>query len=171
MKRSITVLIISVVLTIYVQSPLKAQQHAFKAAFLYHFTEYINWESATMQTFNFAILETSPLTKQIEIIANEKKIKNKKITVREYTSLNDISECHILFIPENCSIPIETIVARFSGKPVLIVAEETGSGKKGAHINFLITENKLRFEVNMKTFDKSGMSVSSQLLQHAIILD
>lgn len=167
-KKGITVLIISNILLILIPLAGYAQSSALKAAFLYHFTEYIDWRNVKMETFNFAVLEKSPVTEQMKIIANENEIKNKKIKVKEYATLESVEDCHILFIPETCTVSTESILTKFAGKPVLIVTEKTGSGKKGAHINFLVSENKLRFEINLKAFKSSDIAISSQLLQHAI---
>jgi hypothetical protein len=37
-------------------------------------------------------------------------------------------------------------------------------------MNFVMVENKLKFEVNLKAINKSGIGISSFLLQHAIIV-
>ena len=170
MKKSILALF-SIGIMVSTPITMQAQQSAFKAAFLFHFTEYINWGDVKMQTFNFAVLSQSPITKQMQTIANEKKIKNKTIVVKEYNSLDEVQDCHILFVPGNSITPIETILAKYTGKQTLIVTEKEGYGKKGAHINFLISDNRLRFEINLDAFSSSGIEVSSQLLQHAIIID
>lgn len=162
--------IISIALLAFIPAKGYTQQSAFKAAFLYHFTEYIDWKNIKMETFNFAVLEKSPITEQLKIIANEKKIKNKKAKVKEYATLESIGDCHILFIPETCTIPIENILIKFASKPVLIVTEKAGYGKKGAHINFLVSENRLRFEINLKALKSSDITISSQLLQHAVMV-
>jgi hypothetical protein len=153
-------------------NPIAAQEnaggkeYALKAAFLYRFIDYVNWKDYSKnQTFKIAILEESPITASLLDIP-----KNKKIDIKKYKNLNEISFCNILFVPYNCTIPIETILSKFSGKPVLIVTERNGYGKKGAHMNFIIVENKLKFEVNLKAINKSGIGISSFLLQHAIIV-
>ncbi len=171
LKKGIASFIISIVLLAFIPAKGYTQQSAFKAAFLYHFTEYIDWRNVKMETFNFAVLDKSPITEQMKIIANEKKIKNKKIKVKEYATLDAVEDCHILFIPETCTISIESILKKFAGKPVLIVTEKAGYGKKGAHINFLVSENKLRFEINLEAFKNSDIAISSQLLQHATIVN
>jgi hypothetical protein len=171
MKKRPSAFILSFAVIALCIGKINAQQSAFKAAFLYHFTEYIDWGNARMETFNFAVLDKTPVTSQMRIIANEKKIKNKTIAIKEYSTLDAVEQCHILYVSESCAIPIETILAKFSGKPVLIVTEREGYGKKGAHINFLVSENRLRFEINTKSFSSSGIGVSSQLLQHAVIVE
>jgi hypothetical protein len=141
------------------------KEYALKAAFLYRFIDYVSWKDSENQIFKIGILEKSPITFSLLNIP-----KTKKISIKEYKNLNEISFCNILFVPHNCTIPIETIISKFSGKPVLIVTERIGYGKKGAQMNFIIVENKLKFEVNLKAIEKSGIGISSFLLQHAIIV-
>jgi hypothetical protein len=153
-------------------NPMSAQENAggkeyeIKADFLYRFIDYVYWKNySKSQTFKIAILEESPITASLIEIT-----KNKKIEIKEYKTLNEVGFCNILFIPYNCTVPIETILTKFSGKPVLIVTEQVGLGKKGAHVNFIYVENKLKFEVNLKAINKAGIGISSFLLQHAVIV-
>ncbi|MCE9539182.1 MAG: YfiR family protein [Bacteroidetes bacterium] len=159
---------IPVTLPIYTDT----QEYTLKAAFIYRFIEYVDWKnSSESETFNIAILEESPITLPLLEITKNKKAKGKKINVEQYKNMDEIDFCNILFVPVNCSIPIETIFAKLANKPVLIVTEHEGYGKKGAHLNFVIVENKLKFEVNPKAINKAGIVVSSFLLQHAIIVE
>ena len=161
-----------VIITMMVGNPIAAQEsaggkeYALKAAFLYRFIDYVNWKDYSKnQTFKIAILEESPITSSLQGIP-----KTKKIDIKEYKNLDEISFCNILFVPYDSTVPIETILSKFSGKPVLIVTERNGNGKKGAHMNFVIVDNKLKFEVNLKAINKTGIGISSFLLQHAIIV-
>lgn len=144
----------------------KRNEYTLKAAFLIRFVDYVYWKDYSKnQTFKIAILEESPIVAPLNDMT-----KNKKMDIKVYDNLSQLGFCHILFIPYNSTIPIETILSKFSGKPVLIVTERNGYGKKGAHMNFIIVSNKLKFEVNLKAINKSGIGVSSFLLQHAIIV-
>ncbi|WP_367772947.1 YfiR family protein [Flavobacterium sp. WC2421] len=142
------------------------KEYALKAAFLYRFIDYVNWKDYSKnQAFKIAILEGSPITTSLLAVP-----KTKKIEINEYGNLEEIGFCNILFVPYNSTIPIETILSKFSDKPVLIVTERNGYGKKGAQMNFVIVDNKLKFEVNLKAINKAGIGISSFLLQHAIIV-
>lgn len=152
-------------------SPTSAQktigdEYVLKAGFLYRFIDYVSWKDySKKQTFKVAILEESPITNALLNIP-----KNKKMEIKEYKNLNEITSCNILFVPYDCTYRLETILSKFSGQPVLIVTERNGYGKKGAHMNFIIVNSKLKFEVNLKSMNKDGIEISSFLLQHAIIL-
>lgn len=148
------------------QKKVMEEEYILKAGFLYRFIDYVSWKDySKKQTFKVAILEQSPITEALLNIP-----KNKKMEIKEYKNLNEITSCNILFVPYDCSYRIETIISKFSGKPVLIVTERNGYGKKGAHMNFIIVNSKLKFEVNLKSINKDGIGISSFLLQHAIIL-
>jgi hypothetical protein len=152
--------------SIVAQKKIQIEEYQLKAAFLYRFVDYVYWKDYSKnQTFKIAILEESPI-----VSALTEMTKNKKMEIKKYKNLKELSFCNILFVPYNCTIPIETILAKFSGKPVLIVTEQNGYGKKGSHMNFVMVENKLKFEVNLKAINKSGIGISSFLLQHAIIV-
>jgi hypothetical protein len=167
-------LLLFTVITILLGSvSLSAQQNAagkdyeLKADFLIRFVDYVYWKNQSKnKPFKIAILEESPINTSLNAVQN-----NKKIEVKEYKNLKDIGFCNILFVPYDCSVSIETIISNFSGKPVLIVTERSGFGKKGAHMNFVMMDNKLKFEVNLKAINKVGIGISSFLLQHAIIVE
>ncbi|MES2395131.1 MAG: YfiR family protein [Bacteroidota bacterium] len=151
---------------------INSQQYVFKAAFLFRFIEYIEWKkNSKSATFNFAVLGHSPITEQMLIIAAEEKINKKKIKVAEYETIDEPDSYNILFVSKNSPVPIEDVVSKFAGKPVLIVAEKEGYASKGAHINFFISDNKLKFEINQKAASKAGIKISSQLLRHAVIVN
>lgn len=154
------------------QDQLQAKESAFKAAFLFRFIDYIDWKNnSESSTFNIAVLGNSEVTKQLQIIAEDQKAKNKKMNVKAYATLDDIDFCYILFVPADCPSTIESIVSKYAGKPVLIVSEKEDYSKRGSHINFTVADNKLKFEINLKKVDRSGIKISSQLLQHAIIIE
>jgi hypothetical protein len=174
-KRNISLLLISIVLMGSTSVPGKlytdTQEYALKAAFVYRFIEYVEWENKNdSKTFEIAVLNESPITDMLIEIARDKKVKNKNMYVKEYYDLNDISFCNILFVSKNYNNPIESVIAKFSDKNVLIITEQIGYGVKGADINFLISENKLKFEVNLNAAKKARLKLSSQLLEHAIII-
>lgn len=148
------------------QEDAGGKDYELKASFMYRFVDYVYWKNYSKnQAFKIAVLEESPIIDALQNMA-----KSNKMVVQKYKKLDEVRSCHILFVPYTCSIPIETILAEFSGKPVLIVTEQNGYGKKGAQMNFVIIDNKLKFEVNLKAINKSGIGISSFLLQHAIIV-
>jgi hypothetical protein len=151
--------------------PSDGEEYNIKAAFLYRFIDYVEWNNnESRTTFNIVVLGNSGILNPLVVIANEKKAKNNKIVVRQDNDISDIGPCQILFVSKNCTIPLETILSKFEDRSLLIITEQKGAAEKGAHINFLIYNDKLKFEVNLKTASRSGLKISSQLLQHASVV-
>jgi hypothetical protein len=49
------------------------------------------------------------------------------------------------------------------GKPTMIIAEREGLHKKGAAMSFIVINNKLKFDINMKELEKRNLKISAQL--------
>ncbi len=174
-KKMISLLLLSIVLlsntNVVTKSFTDTQEYALKAAFIYRFIEYVEWDqNNNSKTFEIAVLYESPITDKLIEIAKEEKAKNKNMYIKEYKDLNDIGFCNILFVSQSYRYPIETVISKYRDKNVLIITEQIGYGAKGSHINFLISENKLKFEVNLAAVKRAKLKCSSQLLEHAIII-
>jgi uncharacterized protein DUF4154 len=151
---------------------MDTQEYILKAAFLYRFTDYIDWGNTnTNSDFTIAILGKSSITNPLIEIAREKKIQGKRIVIKEYQDINDIVDCQVLFISHNYQPGIETVIAKLNNNQALIVAEQPDACAKGAHINFLISDNRLKFEINANAAARTGLKISSELLQHAILVN
>lgn len=130
-------------------------EYSLKAAFIYRFTEYVDWEGLKKnQEFKVAILGDTPLTANLIDIAENAEVGNREISVEEYETLNEIDECQILFVSRDSTVPLPAILHKFEGRETLIVTEKDGYGEKGACINFFLSESKIRFEVNLKAVEK-----------------
>ncbi len=157
----------------FMPSQSNTEEYILKAAFLYRFTDYIDWGSSGIQTgdFTIAILGKSGITDPLIEIAKQKKAQGKRIVIKQYDNISDIAGCQILFISGSNKQDVEMAVSKMGDKPILIVAEQTDACAKGAHVNFLISDNKLKFEINPSAATISGLKISSQLLQHAIVVN
>ncbi|MES2703301.1 MAG: YfiR family protein [Bacteroidota bacterium] len=148
--------------------PARDAEYRLKAAFLYNFTQYFEWEEPVKDVV-VGVLGSSPITDPLEQIALAKAGGNKRIIVKHFNTIKDISYCHILFISQNAYVPLDEVLSRAS-KGTLTVTEKAGCGAQGAGINFIIVNNKLKFESNLKAINAAGLKASSQLLKLAIIV-
>jgi hypothetical protein len=174
-KRHIVLLLTAILLVIsssFAPAQLNSQEYVLKAAFLYRFTDYIDWgNSNSSEDFTIAVLGKSGITLPLVEIAKVKKAQGKRIVIKEYEDVNDIGSCQVVFVSETYKQGIETVITKLGTRSTLIVAEQTDACVKGAHVNFLISDNKLKFEINLNAASEVGLKISSQLLQHAIIVN
>lgn len=147
-------------------------EYALKAAFIYRFTDYIEWSNNNDQSkFTIAVLGDSRITIPLLEISSGKKIRGKTMYVKQVASVEDAEDCQVLFVPQDYKGDVENIALKLSGRSVLIITEEKDACRKGAHINFYIDDGKLKFEINLKAAIRSGLKMSSDLLQHATLVD
>jgi len=158
-------------LTGIVRAQNKEEEADLKAAFIYNFTKYIDWDSSgANNNFVIGIIGASPVSGPLREIASGKTVGGKRIIIRNFSSPDEITDCDVLFIPQDLPYPLETILDKTS-KGTLTISEEDGYAKKGTALNFVIRNDKLRFEANLRAMLSAGLKASSQLLKLAIIVD
>lgn len=147
------------------------QEANLKAVFIYNFSRYIDWGSSAGESdFIIGVIGNSAVEKSVAEIAKTNTVNTKKIIVRHFNKPEEISFCHILFIAGNNSIPLQPVLDN-TPKGVLTVSERPGAAKQGTAFNFVVVNEKLKFEANLKAISAAGLKASSQLLRLAIIIN
>jgi len=147
------------------------QEANLKAVFIYNFTKYIEWENEPPgNEFIIGIMGNSSIDKPISQIALTNTVKNRRVVIRHYYKPEEIGNCQILFIPHNSPYSLQTILDK-TGRGVLTVSEEPGLAKQGTAFNFIINNDKLKFEANLKALYAAGLKAGAQLLKLAVIVD
>jgi len=167
MKKYITLTLIGILFSIVA----KAQLGDYKShtVYVYNFTKYIQWPAAYQSgDFVIAVYGTSPITSQLRSATANKTVGAQKIVVKQYKSLANIENPHILFIPNPQSANLAAIAQKLQGKSTLIVTEKNGLAKQGSHINFILRDGKWKIEMNNPLVESSSLKVSSQLSRIAI---
>lgn len=149
----------------------KAEEYNLKAAFLYNFTRYIEWDGYTSNSeFVIGIVGTSDIQEALKDIADSKSVDGKKIIIRKFNSPDEIGNCHILFISRNTPYTLTELFVNIPDKGTLVVSEKENFAEQGAAINFIIVNESLKFEMNINTLNSAGLKVSSQLLKLAVLV-
>jgi YfiR/HmsC-like len=72
--------------------------------------------------------------------------------------------CHILFLAKGQGKRVPMLLMALHNAPVLTVGETPGFLAAGGMINFLLTENKVRFEINLEAAGAARLQIGSRLL-------
>jgi hypothetical protein len=141
-----------------------------KSVFIYNFTRYIEWP-ADYKTGNFVINmygNNTAMLNELNNMAKTKTVGTQKIEVRSTTTLDGIGKSHILYVAPDVTTPLKDIIAKLKGKATLLVTEKPGWAKEGAAINFVVVDNRQKFELNQANAEKNDLKVSSSLVALAI---
>ncbi len=163
-------LLLSVIFLLLVVA-VNAQSEKLQTVFIYNFTKHIEWPpDYSSGDFIIGVLGNSPIIEEIEKLAESRKIGNQKIIIKKYRTTDDIRRCNIIFIPKNKSGEIGNVLLKTKNNSTLIITEKEGMAVAGAAINFVIKDNKQKFELKKSNATKYGLKVSSDLERLAIIV-
>ncbi len=148
----------------------KAQQVDYKyhTVFMYNFTKYIKWPEAAIENeFVIGVLGNSGITEHLERMAESKTVNGKPIVVKTFSSSKEISNCHMLFLPESSSNELNFLRQKLASVPTLIISEKAGLGKLGSDVNFVVNNGRWNFELNQASADMHNLKVSGELTKFA----
>ncbi|MBI2259334.1 MAG: YfiR family protein [Flavobacteriia bacterium] len=171
-KRTYFFILISLLFSFVDNSHKEIEEYNAKALFIYNFTKYIDWENVEqISEFKISVYKSSPILSPLKHISLNKKVFNKKLIVSEVRGFPEFPDFQILFIPEKT--PLEAcdfIKNNTHYKNILIISENNKHFKEISCINFLMEQNKIKFEVNLSQAEKANLKISSQLLKLAVYI-
>lgn len=148
-------------------------EYAVKAAFLYNFAKYVEWPVGSFtDKFVVGIVGKDPFGKHLETIARQKRLHGVPIELQRFQTVEQVppAVCQLVFLKSERPQVLRRLVTRLQGHPVLVVTDAEGFAKRGAAINFLLLNNKVRFEVNLEAVRRAGLTMSAKLLRLARIV-
>lgn len=140
-----------------------------KVMFIYSFTKYISWPVGSNQgDFIIGIFGSPAISKELKIIAAKRKVGIRNIKVLDFSSLNSLQNCHIIYVAANKNADLSKVIQKYKQQAVVVVADTPGAIQKGAAINFAFIGGKQKFELRKTNIEKNGLKVNSQLINLGI---
>ena len=157
------IILLVVLLFLFISSSL-GQNDKFKALFLYNFTKYIEWpKSHSKGDFIIGILGQTSVINTLNTIAERRKVGMQKIVIKAFESVDDIKDCHMIYISPDNSKDLTKVLSKFT-KDTLIITDGKGLAKKGSCINYTTKGGNLKFEINKKNILKKGLKLNNNLM-------
>jgi len=164
MRHLKIVVIFFVFLFVAKDSIAQEKNYRFHKVFFYSFTKYIEWpEEKKKGDFVIAVMGDSEIIPLLNEMAEIKKVGERSIKVVQLEKVNKDEFYHILFVPSEQNQHFSSIKNAMVNQPSLLVTESEGMARKGSMINFKDVSGKLRFEVNTRTLENSGLKMSQEL--------
>lgn len=144
---------------------LYSQEAKFKATFTLNFIRYIGWPESSMKgDFVIGVLKNKEVAEQLREQSAGKKFGFQDVIVKEFKTVEEIGPCQVIFVGAyaNFAKNAPPIISK-SGRNTLIVTESEGATEYGSVINFVVREDKLKFELHKINAGKCGLQISSKL--------
>ena len=166
-RALVSVLLIGALLCGTLLSAEAIAEYQLKAEFIERFTRFVEWPTPPLQNghtppFVIGIIGRDPFEGFLSKMAKGRKIKGREVELRAVSDDN-IDGCDILFISSSEERHLGEIVGKTSSRPVLTIGDTPGYAEKGVLINFYTTNEQIRFEINPRAADKTGLKLSSKL--------
>ena len=178
-KRFTAYMLIVIVFSFSVYSKLQAQNNAneydVKKTLIFKMTNFVEWPkdskvNKSSENIIISIIGKNPFNGKLNNMANNNKfkIKNKLITVRNISSIDQIEGSDILFISSSERYDISKIIKYTNKKAILTIGDTKGFMEKGVMIGLILRGGHIWFSINKKEADNCGFYISSQLLGNAV---
>jgi len=139
-----------------------------KAAYLYNFTKFITWTDSSLSKtddFTFCIVEDEYFTHVLTQIVKARTISNKTPQIKTVSKTDTLTECHLIYIPQQTTLLNEFYLKKAVHTQSLTVGENLSFTQLGGIIRFYTKNNKLKFEINNPNAINAGLKIQSQLLK------
>ncbi len=154
---------------------LKGTENEIKSAYLYNFALFTKWPPAafpaTTAPFVFAFLGEDLLAAVLEKSLAEVRLLGRPVKIIRAPSGSAPPDCQILYIAASEKNRIPEILAGLRGKPVLTVSDFAPFCRLGGSIRFERGEKNVSLIINRKSTEKHGLTISSDLLAIARIVE
>ena len=143
-----------------------------KAVYIYNFTKYIEWPKEYREiSFVIGVLGQSALTDELKGMATAKKVFGQNIEVKQFNTVKEITKCHILYVPTDSKDAFSSVIGQIKTFSTLLISDKVGLAQQGSAINFVVLQNRQKFELNQANAVKYNLKVSNSLEALAIIVN
>jgi hypothetical protein len=144
------------------------REYQIKAAFLYNFAKFVEWPAGLFVDDNspiiLCVIGYDPFGEALDVM-REKTIGRRNILIKRVMDIEDLEECHILFISSSERRNLSQILRIIRNKSVLTVGDTKGFACSGVIINIASEENRLGFEINVDAAQRAHLKLSSKILK------
>jgi hypothetical protein len=145
-----------------------ASEYAVKAAFLFHFAEFVDWPEGAFKDANtpitYCITGEDPFRGALDDSLRAKVVGNRGMRVDHLKQGDSMQGCQVLFIGATENRRAASILANVKGSAVLTVGESPNFAENGGMIEFCLEGKKIRFDINLAAVNKAKLKMSARLL-------
>jgi hypothetical protein len=147
------------------QGGLQATEYQVKAAFLCKFAGYVEWPppERTDGQFVIGVLGDDDVVQEVARAATGLTVQGRAMSVRRLARNEGPAGVQILFITRTHTARQPELLASARGQPTLTVTETDGAAAASI-INFVLVDDKVRFDIALPLAEQGNLKISARLL-------
>ena len=162
-----TCLLLSTVFSKAAPAQQVPDEYKVKAAFVFHFAQLIQWPVASgggAEPIDVCVFSDEPWLPELQSVLDGKSAANRTIRVRVLTQSQNPEGCEVLFLGRSQSRRQMELLRALHGTPTLTVGETDSFLSEGGIIRFRLSEDRVRFDINLAGAELCHLKISSRLL-------
>jgi hypothetical protein len=139
-----------------------------KSMFVYNFIKNVEWPSSQKTgDFKVTVLGDKDLYQMMNSTYAGKEINGQKIVFSYVDSYVNVGASHILYIAPEYSSDLAKYSSKLRKNKTLVVSDKGGLLYDGSVINFVVSNNKLLFEISKSNAELVPLTIGPSLLKMA----
>ncbi|MBI3181878.1 MAG: YfiR family protein [Myxococcales bacterium] len=150
-----------------------SREVALKKAFVLHFLSLVDWpedklprESAELVLGMYGF---DPLGAALHGLTG-KVVRGRRLVVRHFTNLEEVSQCHALFVSPSEQKTLRAVFDALADSSVLTVSDTAGFAEQGGVLNLRSGQNHVRYELNREAARRARLTLGPELLRLARVV-
>lgn len=147
-------------------------EFAVKAAFIPKFVPFVEWPNGAFYgadgAVRLCVAGQDPFGDLLDRVADHQTIAGHPVEVRRLPTISRDSGCQVLFVGGSSNQPVAAMLTAVRGTPVLTLTDNSHDPQTRGIINFIISDGRVRFEIDDTAAAQNQLSISSKLLSLAV---
>lgn len=147
-------------------------EYAVKAAFLHKFGSFVEWPATAFASptspFQLCVVGEDPFGAALDKAVSGQQIARRPVEVRRLKTVKPDSGCHIVYLAASETQRLAQINEALRGSSVLTVSDGRSPGAAMGIINFVIKDDRVRFDIDDEAAAQNRLAISSKLLSVAL---
>ena len=147
----------------------QATEYQVKAAYLYNFAKFVQWppQGTNDAAFGICVLGRDHFGATLDATVAGENINGRRVEVQRIFSPRESGNCRILYVGSREGNDLRRVLEEV--RPgTLTVSDLPDFMDRGGMIQFVLDNNRVRFEVNLDAAERAGLTLSSELLKVAM---
>ena len=150
-------------------SPQKTLEPDVKATFLYNFTHFIEWPgpASSSAPFRLCVVADATMEQAIKRAVDGEVVDGRPMMMTLPQTTQEAEACQILFVGRTEHDRAAPLLTAVRNLPVLTVGESPQFFEHGGAIQFVLVDNRVRFDVHLPHAQRAHLKISAKLLRVA----
>lgn len=153
---------------------VRASAPEVQAVFLFNFAQFVDWPAEAFPDpqapLVIGILGKDPFGSFLDETVQGETVRGRSFRIDRYRRVEEVKDCHILFISRSEAKRVDGILAALKGRPILTVSNGEDFDQAGGIIRFILDKSKIRLSVDLEAAQAARLTFSSKLLRSAGIV-